>query len=641
MVTPILQSDLDFSSLVGNSLQENSTIESSKRIQASFVVSLENTIPAGLVLWNQFETKDNVLSSTVGPDIELANYQIDSWAEADIVPGKFGNGLYVNQDIEEGWDGNDGANFFAANIQEMGLTPEQGAIEFWFTFKYGSDTFNHAYFFDSANQLTGHFPNSNMDTNVSMIGGWNGWDYGSYGKRFFFSIDNVSDAQPATTILTPDYSAAPGGSLDFVDGTTYHFAFVWDDNGIDTTSDTMRMYVDGNVVASGTQTWSTAGGFDPYLYLGGASNYNGWSSFYNAVKGVTDNLKIWNYAKTDFSDRFEEGSTTVTDITGTKQDDILTGTDGPDNIVALAGNDYIEALNGNDTIEGKNGDDLIEANSGNDLVKGDLGNDVINGDLGNDVLNGGDGEDIIRGGDGNDSIHGGLEKDLLFGDGGNDSIAGNDGNDLIEGDEGVDSLYGGKGNDTLRGGLDSDILYGQDDSDLLNGGDKADTLYGGKGADTIFGSNDGDFVSGNADNDSLNGGRGFDTLNGDDGNDTLVGVDTTNGLGAAEVDTLTGGTGEDVFVLGDRSSVYYDDGNDLSFGESDYGSIVDFDALQDRIQLYGSIESYILDFYTTEAGNLEATLFYNAGNTAKLEVIGVLENVSEDLTLTDSAFIFV
>ena len=40
-----------------------------------------------------------------------------------------------------------------------------------------------------------------------------------------------------------------------------------------------------------------------------------WDHFYNVVKGVTDNLKIWNYAKTDFSDRFQEGVNHAPDCT--------------------------------------------------------------------------------------------------------------------------------------------------------------------------------------------------------------------------------------------------------------------------------------------------------------------------------------
>jgi VCBS repeat-containing protein len=273
---------------------------------------IDGNIGSGLVLWNRFETKDvvvpDVLLSEVGPDIHLRNYLLNKWTEAKIIPGKFGNGLYVNNDIVNGWDTN-GANFFGTSLEEMSLTSQQGTIEYWFTFKYDSSTHDHAYFFHNATTLTGHFPGNSIDqnrnTNVALAAGWSGWS--SNGKKFFLSMDDASDSQPAVSITTPRFSAAPGGSLGFVDGTTYHFAFAWDSSGIDSSSDTMRIYVDGVNVASGSAALP-AGVFDPYLYVGTAPNSGSLSTFYDAVKGVSDNLKIWNYAKTDYSDRFAEGT---------------------------------------------------------------------------------------------------------------------------------------------------------------------------------------------------------------------------------------------------------------------------------------------------------------------------------------------
>lgn len=273
---------------------------------------IDGNTGSGLVLWNRFETKDvvvpDVLLSEVGPDIHLRNHLINKWTEAKIIPGKFGNGLFVNNDIVNGWD-TTGANFFGTSLEEMSLTSKQGTIEYWFTFKYDSSTEDHAYFFHNATTLEGHFPGDsigqNINTNVALAAGWSGWS--SNGKTFFLYMDDVSDSQPAVSITTPSFSAAPGGSLGFVDGTTYHFAFAWDSSGIDSSSDTMRIYVDGVNVASGSAALP-AGAFDPYLYVGTAPNSGSLSTVYDAVKGVSDNLKIWNYAKTDYSDRFEEGT---------------------------------------------------------------------------------------------------------------------------------------------------------------------------------------------------------------------------------------------------------------------------------------------------------------------------------------------
>lgn len=251
-----------------------------------------------VVLWNKLGSVSEITHSEIGPGLIPISYLVNNWQEAAITPAKFGNGLYVNHDINEGWS-NNGANFFAANLTQTQLTPARGTIEFWFQFKYGAETFNHAYFFDNRNQLLSHYPDQNWVTGVSMAAGWNGWDYGTFGKRFFF-------CELSVCAYTPDYSAAPNGELAFSNGTLMHLAFVWDVSGIAGTKDTIRIYVNGALKGKTQAIWSASGHIDPYLFIGSAPNCCNWDTAYNAVKGVTDNLIIWDYAKTDFSDRFNE-----------------------------------------------------------------------------------------------------------------------------------------------------------------------------------------------------------------------------------------------------------------------------------------------------------------------------------------------
>ncbi|MGB5594740.1 MAG: hypothetical protein WBM62_11995, partial [Crocosphaera sp.] len=104
---------------------------------------------------------------------------------------------------------------------------------------------------------------------------------------------------------------------------------------------------------------------------------------------------------------------------------------------------------------------------------------------------------------------------------------------------------------------------------------------------------------------------------------------------------LTGGLGRDRFILGDETQVYYDDGDPVSLGESDFALITDFNSSQDLIQLNGSIEFYNLDFYTTSAGTINAALIYDPGVTARRELIAIIQEVSVDVNLNDSSFIFV
>ena len=79
----------------------------------------------------------------------------------------------------------------------------------------------------------------------------------------------------------------------------------------------------------------------------------------------------------------------------------------------------------------------------------------------------------------------------------------------------------------------------------------------------------------------------------------------------------------------------------LNLGESDYAVITDFDLSQDVIQLNGSMEFYQLDFYTISPGKINAALIYDPGATARRELIGIIQEVSPELNLADSSFIFV
>jgi len=101
-------------------------------------------------------------------------------------------------------------------------------------------------------------------------------------------------------------------------------------------------------------------------------------------------------------------------------------------------------------------------------------------------------------------------------------------------------------------------------------------------------------------NDVLRGRSTADILIGKDGNDRLVGnggFDQLNGTGSergrGEIDTLTGGEGIDIFVLGDPNRIYYDDGDRKNSGRKDYALITDFDVDLDAITLKGNFSNFI------------------------------------------------
>ena len=85
-----------------------------------------------------------------------------------------------------------------------------------------------------------------------------------------------------------------------------HYGYVYDTNGIDGSSDTLRLYMDN------VEIYSSTTAARPRIIFSG-TNYDGsiYIGTQNAFRpresdAVHDTIKVYNYAKTDFSDRFVE-----------------------------------------------------------------------------------------------------------------------------------------------------------------------------------------------------------------------------------------------------------------------------------------------------------------------------------------------
>ena len=223
----------------------------------------------------------------------------------------------------------------------------------------------------------------------------------------------------------------------------------------------------------------------------------------------------------------------------------------------------------------------------------------------------------------NDRIRGNSASNRLFGQSGDDTISGGDGNDFLFGEGGNDSLFGDGGNDSLSGGDNNDTLFGAAGNDTLNGDNNQDRLVGDEGNDLLLGGNNNDLLEGGA------------------GDDTLIGVNFDNSqTRLGEQDTLIGGAGSDLFFLGNEDTIYYNDRNSETSGDTDYALIRDFNADRDLILLKGNSSLYELSFYTNGSGTNFANIFYlEPGGTP--ERVGIIENANRDLTINNRGFAFV
>ncbi|MBL8994017.1 MAG: hypothetical protein JNM63_11800 [Spirochaetia bacterium] len=210
------------------------------------------------------QTSQPILWSKLGSDSEISNSQIGSnltrVGSVSYKSGTFGNGAEFTGTTSHLW------------LPSTVAKPTNGAVEFWFTT-----------YFDKTNiaQIK-----ALIDTDGSGGLAQNRlalcWD--QTGVINFFAFN-----PGALTVTSPSFSS----------NRSFHFALVWDAAGISGSSDTVRLYLDGSLLASGTTAINQSPNYSQ-LYIGHHA-----ASFGNA-DGIMDNLKIWNYAKTNFSDRFAE-----------------------------------------------------------------------------------------------------------------------------------------------------------------------------------------------------------------------------------------------------------------------------------------------------------------------------------------------
>ncbi|MBL8995365.1 MAG: LamG domain-containing protein, partial [Spirochaetia bacterium] len=216
-------------------------------------------INPGLTLWNKLGSASEAAGSTVGPSLNVLG-------SVTYKPAVYGNGIEIT---DSGY-----ATFPKAAINVL---QGKGTVEFWFTPNFNSsETTSYGPY-----QYRGLLDCDSGSGPDRLLLGWNA------GGLYF-------GAFPTSAL-----GSVSAANLSFQIGVPVHIALVWDMVGISGSADNVRLYINGTLKSSYTGGVNGNPNFTE-VHLG-----HHIAGFGNA-NGVFDNLKIYNRAKTDFSDRFTE-----------------------------------------------------------------------------------------------------------------------------------------------------------------------------------------------------------------------------------------------------------------------------------------------------------------------------------------------
>jgi hypothetical protein len=259
------------------------------------------SVPPGLLLWNKLGSDTEITQSEFGPDLVFFDCSIfacglDVPGTLAYPPGVFGGAASITVGPYF-----PGARVHTALLHDTILNPEHGAVEAWYRQTSDPVPFVHnphrifggPYLLPGADEVN-LFSSDLRDSGDPRLH-----------FRVFFGASSLSQEVYARSLA----DGVEGYPISALNGSWIHVAGVWDRNGIAGTADTVRLYLNGEVVAAAQgSNWGTT--------QCASRPESGPTSCFIDVVGcndtcadtfAVDNLKVWDYAKTDYSDRFVEG----------------------------------------------------------------------------------------------------------------------------------------------------------------------------------------------------------------------------------------------------------------------------------------------------------------------------------------------
>jgi hypothetical protein len=223
-----------------------------------------------------------VQNSEVGPDGVIVG-------DIEFLPGKYGNGF---RPLERTGDRNIPDNFI--DFHGLNLGP-QGCIEFWYQPDWIDWHVGHV-----VTLFEYGLPASHPNNWFVLSSGYNDWQ----DLAITDAWEEPGDAANRVYLIYRP-STTPGWSTS----EPFHMASSWDGTAPDP-QERLKLFINGNRIGSfhisGNPTfgnWSQ----DARLRVGCRQMSGDWDRHHwEGSEGIIDNIKIWNYPKTDFSDRFTE-----------------------------------------------------------------------------------------------------------------------------------------------------------------------------------------------------------------------------------------------------------------------------------------------------------------------------------------------
>jgi hypothetical protein len=255
--------------------------------------------PKGLLLWNTLGSTYEVTHSAFGPNLKLFNCRarqaphfgprcsIDIRGKLAFVDGPFNNAATIG-----GGPYFPEARVHTALLRKSILNPEHGAIEAWYWQKKDPEPFK-----DNPHRIFagGYNLGGAGDVNLQVQDRVDSGD-----PRLLFSIFfGRNKANPTIIWARSVVDHRIGFPISSYTGQWIHVAAAWDRRGIDGSADTVRLYVNGKIVGvSHKRNWGRV--------TCGLRKVRCWDDVVGcndtcAGTFAVDELKIWDYAKTDYA----------------------------------------------------------------------------------------------------------------------------------------------------------------------------------------------------------------------------------------------------------------------------------------------------------------------------------------------------